>query len=151
MESTVRISIGSIFQLVLYKPIIQYKATVMEAYRSVIMEAFIDRPTALELLSYNEVLFEEATEEWYAQSDPDEVDRVECDCIRLAEQFGHLMEEYRERFFTYVLIHSPKRSITAHLGSYLLHMHYTHQLDNLYDNIEVDRLELDLLSSPLCI
>ena len=30
------------------------------------MEAFRDRFTAAELLSYKEVLFEEATEEWYA-------------------------------------------------------------------------------------
>ena len=70
MESTVRISIGSIYQLVLYK------AIAMEVYRSVIMEAFRDRFTALELLSYKEVLFEEAIEKWYAQRDPDEVDRV---------------------------------------------------------------------------
>ena len=68
----------------------------MEAYRSIIMEGF------RELLSYVEVLFQEATEEWYAQRDPVEVDWVECDCIHQAEQFAHLMEEYRERLFTYV-------------------------------------------------
>ena len=45
----------------------------MEAYRSVIMEAF----RAAELLLYKEVMFEEATEEWYAQRDPVEVDWVE--------------------------------------------------------------------------
>ena len=39
------------------------------------MEAFRDRFIAAELLSYKEVLFEEAIEEWYAQRDPDEVDR----------------------------------------------------------------------------
>ena len=38
------------------------------------MEAFRDQFTAAELLSYKQVLFEEATEEWYAQRDPDEVD-----------------------------------------------------------------------------
>ena len=64
----------------------------MEAYRSVIMEAFTDRVTASELLSYKEVLFEEATEEWYAQRDPGEVDREEYNCIRLAEQFWHLIQ-----------------------------------------------------------
>ena len=52
----------------------------MEAYRSVIMEAFRDRFFGAELLSYKE-----ATAEWYTQRDPDEVDWVECDCIRLAE------------------------------------------------------------------
>ena len=56
------------------------------------MEAFRARFTAAELLSYIEVLFEEAIEEWYAQRDPDEVDWEECNCIRLAEQFGHIME-----------------------------------------------------------
>ena len=71
----------------------------MEAYRSVIMEAFRDRFIAAELLSYKEWLFQEATEEWYAQHDPVEVDWVESDCIHQAEQFAHLMEEYRERFF----------------------------------------------------
>ena len=95
----------------------------MEAYRSVIVEAFRDRFTVLEFLSYNEVLFEEATEEWYAPH------REKCNCIRLAEPFGHLMEEYREWFFTYVLIHSSTRSIAAHLETYLLHMHHTSQLN----------------------
>ena len=99
MESNARISIGSVSQLVLYK------AIVTEAYRSVIMEAFRDRFNAAELLLYKEVLFEEATEGWYAHRDPDEVDREECNCIHLAEQFGHSMEGYRERFFTYVLLH----------------------------------------------
>ena len=140
MESIARISICSISQLALYK------AIVMEAYSSVIMDAFRDQFTAAELPSYKEVLFEEATEEWYAQRDPDEVDREECNCIRLAKQFGHLMEEYRKRFFTYVFLHSPTRSMVAHLDSYLLHMHYTSQLDNLYDNIEVDQLEVDWIT-----
>ena len=89
----------------------------MEAYRSVIVEAFRDRFVAAELLSYKEVLFVEATEEWYAQCDPDEVDWVECDCILQAEQFAHLMKEYRERFFTYVLLQSTK-SLATHLESY---------------------------------
>ena len=38
----------------------------METYRLVIMEAFRDRFTAAELLSYKEVLYDEATEQWYA-------------------------------------------------------------------------------------
>ena len=66
----------------------------MEAYRSVIMEALRERFIAAELLSYKDVLFEEATEKWYAQRGPVEVDWVESDCIRKAEQFAHLMEEY---------------------------------------------------------
>ena len=43
------------------------------------MEAFRDRFVAAQLLSYKEVLFEEATEEWYAHRDPVEGDWVECD------------------------------------------------------------------------
>ena len=70
----------------------------MEAYRSVIMEAFRDRFIAAELLSYKELLFEE---EWYAQRDPVEVDWVESECTRQAEQFAQLMEEYREGLFTF--------------------------------------------------
>ena len=69
--------------------------------KSVIMEAFKDQFTATELLSYKEVLYEEATEEWYAQRGPHEVDRENRNCTRLDRQF--LMEEYRERGFTYVL------------------------------------------------
>ena len=38
------------------------------------------------------VLYEEATEEWYAQRDPDEVDREDRNCTRLGRQFDHLME-----------------------------------------------------------
>ena len=72
------------------------------------------------------------------------MDWVECNCIRQAEQFAHLMEEYRERFFTYVLLQSLKR-LAAHLESYHLHRHYTSQLDNL-DNIEVDTLEVDWIT-----
>ena len=73
MESTVRISTGSIFLLVLYNAVIIFiLLVIMEAFRSV-MEAFTDQFTATELLSYKEVLYDEAT------------------------------EEYRERFFTYVL------------------------------------------------
>ena len=118
----------------------------MEAYRLVIMEAFRDRFLAAELLPYKELLFEEATEEWYAQRDSVEVDWVECDCIRQAEQFAYFMEEYRERFFTYVLLQSPTQSVAAHLESYLLHRHYISQLDNLYDNIEVDQLDVDWIT-----
>ena len=72
------------------------------------MEAFRDRFIAAELLSYKEEFLEEATEEWYAQRDPIEVDWVDSDCIRQAEQIVHLVEEYRYRFFTYVLLQSPK-------------------------------------------
>ena len=86
------------------------------------MEVFRDRLIAAELLSYKEVLFEEATEEWYAQRDPVEVDWVESDCIRQADQFAHIMEEYRVS----VLLQSPK-SLAAHLESYLMHRHYTSQ------------------------
>ena len=39
------------------------------------MEAFRDQFTATELLSYKEVLYEGAMGEWYAQRDPDEVER----------------------------------------------------------------------------
>ena len=85
------------------------------------MEAFRDQSTATELLSYKEVLCDEPTEEWHAQRDPDEVDREE----HLARQFYHIMKEYRERFFIYVLFQSPTRSVSAHLESYLLHIYYT--------------------------
>ena len=51
MESTARISIGSIFLLLLYKAVV-INISIMEAYRSVIMEAFRDQFTTTELLSY---------------------------------------------------------------------------------------------------
>ena len=101
------------------------------------MEVFRDQFTATELLSYKEVLYKEATEEWFAQRDPDEVDRGDRNCTRLARQFGHHMEEYRKRIFTYELFQSPTRSIAAHLESYLLHVFYTSPLDNLHDDREI--------------
>ena len=78
MKSTARISTGSTFLMVLYK------AVLMEAYRSVIMEAFRDQFSATEVLSYKEVVYKEATVEWYAQHDPDEVDCEDCNCTHLA-------------------------------------------------------------------
>ena len=57
------------------------------------MEVCRDRFVAVELPPYKEVMFEEATEEWYAQRDLVEVDWVECNCIPQAGQFAHIMEE----------------------------------------------------------
>ena len=54
------------------------------------MEAFRCRFTATELLSYKEVLYDEATEEWYTPYDPKEVECEERNCMRLAQQFFHL-------------------------------------------------------------
>ena len=116
----------------------------MQACSSVIREAFWGLFTAAELLSHKEVLYDEATEEWYAPHDPDEVERKERNCMRLGRQFYHLVEEYRERFFTYVLFQSPTQSIATHLESYLLHVYYTSQLDNDYK--EIDQLEMDRIT-----
>ena len=77
MESTTRISTGSISLLVLYKAVIIFILAVS-------MEAFRDQFITTELLSYKEVLYDEATEEWYAQHDPDEVEHEERNCMRLA-------------------------------------------------------------------
>ena len=109
------------------------------------MEAFRDRFTATELLSYKELLHDEATEEWYVPHDPDGMDREERNFKRLARQFYHLVEEYRERFFTYVLFQSSTQSTATHLESYLLHVYYTSQLDN-DDYKEIDQLELDWIT-----
>ena len=91
------------------------RSVIMETLRSVIVEAFMDRFTAAELLPYKEVLFEEATEEWYTQRDPDEADHVQRQVLRLCS-FNHHRKcgnTFRE-----------------------LRKHYTSQLDNLYDTIE---------------
>ena len=123
----------------------------MEANRSVIMEAIRDQFTATELLSYKEVLYAEATDGWYAQRDPDEVDREDRNCTHLARQFGNLMEGYRERFFTYVPFQSPTWSIAANLESYLLPVYYTSQLDNLYDDRKISAgIGLDNMAKRLC-
>ena len=100
----------------------------------------MDQFTTTELLSFKEVLYDEATEEWYAQRDPDEVEREEHNCMRLARQFCHLMKEYRERFFTSVLFRSRTRSVAAHLESYHLYVHYTSVLDDLYNGATKDQL-----------
>ena len=46
------------------------------------MKAFRDRFTTTELLSYKEVLYDEATE-WHAQHDQDEMEREERNCMHL--------------------------------------------------------------------
>ena len=141
-NTVVRTSTGAIS--LLYKAVIIFiLSVIMESFRSVIIEAFRDQFTAIELLLYKEVLYDEATEEWYAQHNPDEVDREERNCMRLARQFYHLMKEYIERFFTYLLSQSPAQSVATHLESYLLHVYYTSELDNLHGDIEIDQLELD--------
>ena len=104
------------------------------------MEAFRDRFTAAELLSYKEVLYEDATEEWYAPYDP-KVEREERNCTRLARQLYHLVEVYRERFFTYVLFQLLKHSAATYLERYLLHVYFTSKLDG--DDDDKDHLELD--------
>ena len=65
----------------------------MEAFRSVIMEPFRDQFTARELLSYEEVLYDEALVEWYAKREPDQVDREERNGMRFARQFCHRMKQ----------------------------------------------------------
>ena len=102
------------------------------------MEAFRDQFTSTELLSNKEVLYDEATEEWYAQRETDEVEREERNCMRLVRQFCHLMKEYRGRFFTYVLFQSPTRSIAAHLE--------TSVLDDLSNGATKVQLELDWIT-----
>ena len=87
----------------------------MEACWSVIMEAFSDRFTAAELLSYKEVLYEDAMEEWYIPYDPKEVEREERNCMQLALQFYHIVGEYKERFLTYVLFQSLTQSTATYL------------------------------------
>ena len=105
----------------------------------------MDRFTAAELLSYNEVLYDAATEEWYAPYNPNEVEREERNCMRLARQFYHLVEVYRERFFIYVLFQSLTQSAATHLERYLLQGYYTSQLGDDEDK-EVDQLELDWIT-----
>ena len=116
MESTARISTVSIFLLVLYKAIVifiycqsSWKHTCQSSWKHTCQSSWkhtdqsswkhtcqsswkhTDQFTTTE--SYKEVLYDEATEEWYTQRDPDEVGREERNCIRLSRQFGHLMEE----------------------------------------------------------
>ena len=92
------------------------------------------------------MLYDEATEHCYAQRDLDNVDREEHNCMQLAQQFCLVTKEHRERFFTYALFHSPTWSVATHLEIYLLHVHYTSELDNLHDDKKIDQLELDWLT-----
>ena len=41
-----------------------------------------------------------------------------------------------------MFLQSPTQSVATHLESYHLQRYYTSQLDNLYDNIEVNQLEV---------
>ena len=113
---------------------------------SLVMEAFKNQFTPTELLSYKEVLYNEATEDWYVQRDLDKVEREERNCMRLAHQFWLTMKKYRERFFIYVLSQPSTWSVATHLASYLLHLHYTTVLDNLHGDKEIDQLELNWIT-----
>ena len=48
-----------------------------------------------ELLSYEDVLFEETTEDWYAQRPEDIVECIQRQCIQLAYHFYCSTEPYR--------------------------------------------------------
>ena len=54
---------------------------------SLVMEANKKQFTTTELPSYKEMLCDEATEDWYAQRDLDEVESEERNCMRLVHQF----------------------------------------------------------------
>ena len=110
---------------------------------SSVMEAFKNEFRTAEFLSFKEVLYYEATEDWYAQRDLDEMEREEHNCKRLAQQLCLVTKENRERFFTYVLSKPSPWSVATHLQSYLLLINYTPELDNLHDDKEVYQVELD--------
>ena len=74
------------------------------------------------------------------------VERGERNCTRLAQQFCLVTKECRERLFTNVLSKPSTWSVTTHLESYLLHVHYTSKLDNLHDDKDIDELELDWIT-----
>ena len=74
------------------------------------------------------------------------VGREERNCMRLARQFCYLMKEYSEGFFPYVLFQLTARSVAAYLKSYLLHVYYMSELDNPYDDKEIDQSELDWIT-----
>ena len=97
------------------------------------MEAFRERFITAELLSYKCVLFEEATEEWYAQW----IGQRAIVCVKLSN--SHI---------SWKSIENDAPSITQTSGSKfreLPHRNYTSQLDNL-DNIEDDQLEVEWLT-----
>ena len=75
-----------------------------------------------------------------------EVEREERNCARLAQRFCLVMKEYREPFYTYALSKPSIWSIATHLESYLLHVHYTSELDNIHDDKQIDQLELDWIT-----
>ena len=87
------------------------------------------------------MLYDEAAEEWYAQRDPDEVEREESNCMRIARKFCS-----KGPFPTNVVFQSPTRSVAAHLGSYLLHTRYTSVLADLYNDATKDQLECDWIT-----
>ena len=93
------------------------------------MEAFWDQFTAAELLSYKEVLYDVATEEWYAPCHPKEVEREGRNCMRLARQFSH--------------------SAATHLERYFLHVYYTSQLGDDEDRGRSVGVGLDNLAERL--
>ena len=75
---------------------------------------------------------------------PDKVEREERNCMRLAKQSYHLVEEYRERFFTHVLFQSPTHSISS--TSRELPLVCLLYVTVNGDDKEIDQLELDWIT-----
>ena len=85
------------------------------------------------------MLYKEATEEWYALRDPDEVDHEDRNSLWKST----------ENDFSPMYYQSPIQSVAAHLESYLLHVYYISQLDNLYGDKEIG-VGLDNIAKRLC-
>ena len=64
-----------------------------------VMETYKNEFTTTESLLYKEVLYDEATKDWYAQRDLDEVEIEGRNCMRLALQFCLAIKKYREWLF----------------------------------------------------
>ena len=123
---TIDLTSASIFLLAPYKAVIIFISPV-------IMEAFENEFSTAELLSYKEELYDEATEEWYAQRDPDEVEREE----------RHLIKRVLRTIFHLCTL-SPINTECNSISRELPLTYYTSELDN--DDNEIDQLELDWLT-----
>ena len=118
-----------------------FKMQISNSHTELYKEFFIKS----ELLSYEDVLFYNATEDWYAQRDEEEIDNTRYSCKQLAYRFYCTTRLYRERFFNYTFSNVTMQnwSTAARIDSY--HFYYVTESyrDNIYSNESKDNsLEL---------
>ena len=94
------------------------------------MQALKAKFEEIEVESYKDVLYDNATEEWYMPYDPEEIEREERNSLIIALQFFNYMAKYREAFLTYtaLTLHEQNGRYNKVEEGYLQHRLLRHKI-----------------------